>query len=961
MNDRNIFEEIVSPYILWIGFFAYTTSTALLFQNVILPLIPSLHAGEGLLFGDAVHFHKVAVAMAEAMARDGWQAWAPWPPPNTQGNTGVLAALYYLFGPNPAVAVPLNACMHATSGILLVLIGKAIDQGKGGRFGMVLGALLFVAFPSSLNWNGQIHKDGYAILGFFLIVYAGVATFKKGSGWHDFAIVLVSLSVGLAVTVFVRPNNLLIFLIPASTMLVFALARCWKDWFRFLFQIGFVFVIFAAALVVRPEAHEAQLSAGTVVLDSQETHQDELDRFIGWRWERSDYLPLTLDKLGERVSHLRVFLAAFGIRENARSMMDIDRLPANFAELVQYFPRALSIGLFAPFPNSWANALSLPKMLGIAEISVWYIAFPGFLFLLWTSRRNEALWWLVFSVLGILSLESYVTANLGTLHRIRYPFLCLFILLGTMGWLRFLGKLSIHGLGNVRLSGSKVALVAALGEPAEKAAIARRMIRRGLVVVFLTGCVYFGLFVRDLLLARIFGLGIDLDAFQLGSFFTLSAAGLLAVPLGPVLINAFFHIREASSKEAVESWVSAMSAAMLVLFATLAIVVGGFLVFGKLGGVSEAIRTKVVFDLLPILLVVVALSGSVVLGNAVLAASGRAEQAILAQLAVPVVSIAFIALWGGEWGAVAASLGLLLGQVVNYLIVLLAVRSLGYSFKPRFGTIYWQRWIGQYLPLVAASALTTVAIPVGVYLASSLSEGSIGAFSLGAKVIQFATGLVSAALIAVVLPHFSKLSASGRLLELRKSLEFFVSLGTAIAVPVSLVVYVMAEEIASILFEGGRVTSDAVLHLGAVVRYTSLQFPFFVVMAVLIKFTVASRETAWVFFAAVLGQVVNFGVGGILANKFGVSGVAMAMTLGMLTSSLTLLLWAMLKAHVTIVLFLLVGVAWLLFLTLSICIHYGNTPGVVVCFLAFLVVFAGQFKTFAGRASYLIQPTGHGK
>lgn len=960
MNDRNILEERVSPYILWIGFFAYTTSAALLFQNIILPLIPSLHAGGGLLFGDAVHFHNVAVAMAEAMARDGWQAWAPWPPPNTQGNTGVLAVLYYFFGPNPAVAVPLNACMHASSGILLVLIGKAIYQGKESSLGMVLGALLFVAFPSSLNWNGQIHKDGYAILGFFLIVHAGVATFKKGTGWRDFAIVLISLSAGLGLTVFVRPNNLLLFLIPAFVMLVFALARFWKDWFRFLLQLAFVFVIFAAAFVIRPEAHQAQLSAGTAVLESRDAHQDGFDRFFEWRWERSNYLPSTIDKVGERASHLRVFLAAFGVREKAQSMMDVEKLPANFAEMVEYFPRALSIGLFAPFPNSWANALSLPRLLGIAEISVWYIAFPGFLWFLWAGRRSLVLWWLVLSVLGILALESYITANLGTLHRVRYPFLCLLVLLGTMGWSLFIRKFSNKGLCTAHLSGSDGELLAPLDKTTEKNVIARRMVGRGLTVVFLTGCVYVGLFLRDLLLARIFGLGLELDAFQLGSFFTLSAAGLLAVPFGPVLINAFLHIREARSKEAVESWISAMSAAMLVLFVTLAIIVGGVLAFGG-GEGQEAIRTKVVFDLLPILLIVVALSGSVVLGNAVLAASGRAEQATLAQLAVPLISIPFIVIWGAEWGAVAASLGLLSGQVVNYLIVGLAVRNLGYSFQPRFGPIYWQRWIGQYLPLVAASALTTMAIPVGIYLASSLSEGSIGAFSLGAKVIQFATGLVSAALIAVVLPHFSKLSANGHFVKLRNSLANFVALGTAFSVPASLVVYVMAEELASILFEGGRVTADAVLHLGAVVRYTSLQFPFFVVMAVLIKFTVASRETAWVFFAAVLGQMVNFVVGGILADKFGVSGVAMAMTLGMLTSSLALLLWAMLKGHVTLALFLLVGVAWLLFLTLSICIHYGNTPGVVVCLLAFLFVLMGQFKPFAERVSYLVLPTDHGK
>lgn len=950
LSTRNIIGWRFDLYILWVIFFAYTTSVALVFQSAILPLIPSMHAGGGLMFGDAIYFHQTAVSLAETIAKDGWMAWQPWPPPNAHGNTAVLAALYYIFGVNPAVVVPINAAMHATSAILLILIANALTHDRVARTAAVFGAIIFIVLPSTLNWNGQVHKDGYAILGIFLMFYSGTLLFNPGGLKFYMFRMLASIVSGIALTVFVRPNNLLIFMIPAVFMLLFSL-RYFRDSLNLiLMRLFYVFVIVLAAISVHPDAHEAQINSGTAVFSTPGEVELKLSRFNEWRWEKTDSIPSLLDRVAERAASLRVFMSAYGARENARSMIDIDIIPKNFVESLAYLPRSIVIGLFAPFPNIWREDMSLTRLLGIAEIAVWYTIFPGLLWFLWVSRHKRQVWWVLASTLGILALESFITSNLGTLHRIRYPFLSLLILFGAMGWGMFLQqvfnlKTNFKSKGfaaNLHLDTPGIPEIEVRGDGG-----GRKMLTRGIMVVFLTGCVYAGLFFRDLLLARTLGLGRELDVIQLGSFYTLSAAGLLAVPFGPVLINVFMEMRENKGKDALLVWISAMSAMMLSIFFLVALLIGCALFFGQSAEVLGSMNSEVFYDVLPMLLAVVALSGSVVLGNAVLSASGRAELATAAQLVVPAFSIIFIALFAYEWGARAAAFGLLAGQIANYFLIRFALRSLGYSFRPCFGQTYWRGWLGQYLPLVAASALTVIAIPVGVYLSSGLPEGSVGAFSLGAKVIQFATGLVSAGLIAVVLPHFAKLSAMQRFGDLRKSLAFFLVVGSAVSVPVSLAMSALGDGIASLLFGGGRITPDAIVQLGAVIRYTSLQFPFFVVMAVLVKFTLASRAAAWVFVAALLGQCVNFVLGGLLVNNFGVAGVAgvaVAMTCGVLISSFFILVWAWLKGHVPIVLFVLIGVTWLLFLTLAICIHYGNILGMFACSLAFLMIFLSQFR-----------------
>ena len=43
--------------ILWILSFCFATSAALLFQKFLLPLVPALHAGQGMLDGDSIYHH----------------------------------------------------------------------------------------------------------------------------------------------------------------------------------------------------------------------------------------------------------------------------------------------------------------------------------------------------------------------------------------------------------------------------------------------------------------------------------------------------------------------------------------------------------------------------------------------------------------------------------------------------------------------------------------------------------------------------------------------------------------------------------------------------------------------------------------------------------------------------------------------------------------------------------------
>ena len=213
--------------ILWTLFFCFATSAALLFQKFLLPLFPSLHGGIGLLEGDSLTFHKTAASLAEQINLHGWSSWRIFPaPPAAMGNVGLLAALYAIFSSNdPSLIIPFNAAAHAMGGILIFRIGLLIAPGHSGRMASISAAILFIVFPSALNWYGQLHKDGDAIVATLLLIYAWIRADSHTAGWPDAFWAWSATLISILVFAVIRPYNLILQLAVMSGLFVLALVQ----------------------------------------------------------------------------------------------------------------------------------------------------------------------------------------------------------------------------------------------------------------------------------------------------------------------------------------------------------------------------------------------------------------------------------------------------------------------------------------------------------------------------------------------------------------------------------------------------------------------------------------------------------------------------------------------------------------------------------------------------------------
>lgn len=868
--------SFLSNEIIWVSFFIYSLATALMFQMLLPILLPSLHAGNGLLSQDSVYFHQSAIALADEIRRNGWGMWKMWPSPYTTGNVAVLGAVYTIFGFKPILLLPLNAVLHACGGLCLVLIGRQLFSGNLARVGSLIAGCLYVAFPSSLNWYAQNHKDGYAALGFLLLILAGIRLLNAITWKESFVTFLLTLG-GLSLTVFVRPNNLQLFTLLGSGIILIGVCNAIKNKTKFIPCLIYAALIFLSAVFIKASPHQESSPPQNIASDFAQA----------WEWRVTPELPIIVDNTFKKLANIRVFMAANALRDGAGSMIDVDHMPADFVSVMQYLPVAGLNGLFAPYPDSWVTNKSPFWIVGVIEIAACYLLFPGALWLVWRNRKNLALWWVLLSTYTLLTAEAFLASNLGTLHRIRYPFLFIFILFGCIGWGYFL-RLCLPKKFSIDKS---TFLESALSPPIRGGNLNVGLIYKATPLMLMTWLLFFSLFIRDILFAHIYGLGAVLDEYQYSANLPLTAAALLAVPLCPALIAQFEKLHTSNSDLA-RKWVQAMARTLILWFSAIGLVLlliqGSGLIEGHL--LHSPFLSIWFFP-------VVALSGITVLGNAVLICNNQAIRAVSFQLTVPILAIFLVYFFGeSQLGIIAPIAGLVFGQMINLALVAYFCHECGFPLTPRLSSIDWGKWGPTYISLVASAAVAGLSVPVALYFSARLTIGSISTFYMGAKIFQSISVFIGAIFLSLVLPYFIRLVNHGRREYANRIFGNILILFVYSASLASLLVCSEAPWLAKFFFLGKKIGIDQFGDLILVIQIGILQLPFFVASLTIIKYLIASKETGIIFFATLVGQFVNVCISWLISHlSLSVDMLSIGVAFSLISSTLVLIFWAKAK------------------------------------------------------------------
>lgn len=838
-------------------------------------MMPALHGGNGLLQNDAMVFHQAAMALADTIRLEGWQAWRLHPSAGMTGNVSLLAILYVVFGPEPALFIPFNAAAHALAAMVLYMLGPKIWPGRVGQLGGVIAAVLWVFFPSALQWYGQNHKDAFSIAGILLLMYVLIDASQQANDLRarDFLRVIGLSLAGASLIAFVRPYYVMVVLLGVvvaaltGTVMLSRNSRCRALNFLkcCLLCVAIVFTVQSETPKDRDVAVSNQASEGLVAQHAQTRD---------WQWQASGYIPQRVEKLLERVSRIRLEFIAYNYEIGAGSGIDLDCAPDNAIDMLQYMPRAALVGVFSPFPSSWVERPTLPRLIGAIETSVFYIFSIGILgFVLQRKAPVPLFVGLSFS-LTMLVILAYLHPNVGTLYRQRYGFWFFLLLCGAAGWVG-LAQMAWQSIRKARIGSSIIPdLNEYPGRTLPGLAIS------GSLVILIMGIAYLGFMVRDLMLVKEYGMSGKLDSFFTASMLLMFFVTAISQPMSDAMTAQFMDIHEKQGLAACNRFAGALFGYLSVIVCILSVVLCALafpitqLVISSREPEALNTATTMLRWFLPILL----LSIWSTIGSGILNALGESKAVTLGQATVPVLAILGILLFVDSLEIYAAILGMVVGCAANIIIIVRKTQKLGVRLAPQAVDM---RLLGpthrKYLRLCGVAALSAVIVPINYYFVGTLDQGALSAWALGNKMVQIAVGLSGVAISAVVLPHLSYLYSRSREAEWSKDIYFLMVGGGWISLILVVLAQIFAEPLVWTLFHGDAINDQELDNLSAILRIGSLQLPFMSAITLLIKFSAVAGVTNRPIFVTVMGLLANVAFNMLWVTTYGVSGVANSM------------------------------------------------------------------------------------
>lgn len=891
---------------------------ALAVQKVLLPMVPALHGGKGLIIGDSLLFHEAAWYVAQNIRSGGWQEWALYPGGFT-GNVGLLSALYVFFGPEPAVFIPFNVAAHVTGALMLYRIGPLLVSGKAGALGGLVAATLFACFPSSLLWYSQNHKDSFAIAGTLILLYFWLRLQKRQIFSPGKALwFLLAILGGICLVIAARPYLIVIVTIGflASYLCCFV-GQCLKtralpSWKMELLQVAFLALVFLGAFQAK-DLGSSRLAFGDsfAMIPEREGEYESIDASDEWKWKRSGRIHPMIDALFERASVLRVNYLSFNKLVQAGSEIDPRQKPSSITESLTYLPRALLVGCFAPFPESWAKQVSIPQLAVAAETFVWYFGFPGILYLIYKYPSRRLFAALVFSLL-LITMYSYTTPNVGTLYRVRYGFWLVLLLCGSLGWASvgfgLLSRMTEHS-GDSPNHKAEVDSTG-VGASSNLGAVAAA----GMVTLLITLSGFFGFLVRDLLLIHSAGMTEGLDLFFVAMMFPMLFVTSLALPMGDIVTRPFVQaVQDQNIEEASGVLRRFLGMALIILGASSAFVAlfANLLVRVVIGdGSPESIDTAAFY--LRLFSPVVVLSVWTVIGNCALSGLSQSRNAALAGLVVPFFAICSIILIESQPLFLSAILGMLSGTVANVLIVMILCWRNGVSLVPLFspGRIVYAE-IKPYVWMVSAAVIAAIAIPMNFAFAGSLGPGALASWAFANKITVLLTSIFSVSVTAVVLPFLARKLHYAPSDSSRNQLYFMVIAGTWVGIFLATGVSVFAEPLVSAVFSSENFDESHIVGLTNVICIGAMQIPIVICGAILLKSVAVSGASSTMLLALLFGLGANLAANYIAVPKIGIGGVAMGAYLFVMVSTFSLALTLRKKVGISFRLPLILLVGWI--------------------------------------------------
>jgi putative peptidoglycan lipid II flippase len=342
----------------------------------------------------------------------------------------------------------------------------------------------------------------------------------------------------------------------------------------------------------------------------------------------------------------------------------------------------------------------------------------------------------------------------------------------------------------------------------------RRLINSSLLVSLFFGIDKVAGLIRQVVIARAYGLNPVLDAFNAANnvpdtLYAMISGGALAIVLIPILSETLNREGRAATWELfslVANLMFVVTAALAVLIALFPlplvqwVVTPGFPLEQQLL-VANLMRLNLIATL------IFSISGLVMGGL-------QAQQHFLLPALAPLLynggQILGVLLLAPRFGIYGLMWGVILGALLHLAVQMPGLARYGFRWTPRLtlahsGVRHVLRLMGPRILTIACFSLVFI---VNDNLASHFETGAISALAYGWLILQLPETVIGTAVGTVLLPTFSELATRGEAIEFKRLLRRALLALAALTVPTAIAAHFLLPWAVRFVFEGRAFTAE---------------------------------------------------------------------------------------------------------------------------------------------------------
>lgn len=424
----------------------------------------------------------------------------------------------------------------------------------------------------------------------------------------------------------------------------------------------------------------------------------------------------------------------------------------------------------------------------------------------------------------------------------------------------------------------------------------RKILRAALIVGFLGLVAKLAGTIKELIIARSFGRGDEIDAFLIAFVLPSFVLNIGMSALGFALVPVFVETRQKQGLEAAQQLFSGMMLLGCIAMVAVAVLLGLLAPFylPLLGHGFSTTKLELTRELLYLLLPWIIFSGIATLAASVLNASEKFALPALIPLLTPLVTIYLVLFKANRWGIFTLAGGAAIGSLLEAMIMLRLLRGQGMRFSLR-----WHGFdarvrsvLAQYGPMLAGSILMGSTAVVDQSMTAMLPSGSVAALGYANKVIGGTLSVGALALSTATLPYFSKMVAANDFAGCRHTLKRYSMLVVAVTVPFTLLIIAFSRPIVRMLFQRGAFTfADTELVSWVQVCY-AIQIPFYVCSMLFVRFISSIRRNDVLMYVSAINLVLDVVLNLALMRVWHVAGIALSTSIVYIVSFLMISIWS---------------------------------------------------------------------